>query len=88
MLIHGPRQSGKTTLARTVGESGGYRYVSFDDETVCRAVQEDSVGFVATFRHGPSSPRSSACRGSSAPSSSLETLYGDIGHPVETKIRG
>ncbi len=47
VLIHGPRQSGKTTLARTVGESGGYRYESFDDETVCRAAQEDPVGFVA-----------------------------------------
>jgi len=47
VLIHGPRQSGKTTLARTVGESGGYRYVSFDDEAVWRAAQEDPVGFVA-----------------------------------------
>ena len=39
VLIHGPRQSGKTTLARTVGESGGYRYVSFDDEAVWRAAR-------------------------------------------------
>ncbi len=34
VLIHGPRQSGKTTLARTVGEPRGYRYVSFDDEAI------------------------------------------------------
>jgi len=31
VLIHGPRQSGKTTLARSVGEPRGYRYVSFPD---------------------------------------------------------
>ena len=32
VLIHGPRQSGKTTLARAVGERRGYRYFSFDIE--------------------------------------------------------
>jgi hypothetical protein len=29
VLIHGPRQSGKATLAREVGERRGYRYYSF-----------------------------------------------------------
>jgi predicted AAA+ superfamily ATPase len=47
VLIHGPRQSGKTTLARTVGESRGYRYVSFDDDATRAAAQADPVGFVA-----------------------------------------
>ena len=47
VLIHGPRQSGKTTLARTVGEPRGYRYVSFDDEAVRDAARRDPVGFVA-----------------------------------------
>jgi uncharacterized protein len=47
VLIHGPRQSGKTTLARTVGEPRGYRYVSFDDEAIRRAAQNDPIGFVA-----------------------------------------
>ncbi len=46
VLIHGPRQSGKTTLARTVGEPRGYRYVSFDDEAVRDAARRDPVGFV------------------------------------------
>ena len=29
VLIHGPRQCGKTTLARVVGEPRGYLYLSF-----------------------------------------------------------
>jgi predicted AAA+ superfamily ATPase len=47
VLIHGPRQSGKTTLARSVGERRGYRYFSFDDEAARGAAQQDPVGFVA-----------------------------------------
>jgi predicted AAA+ superfamily ATPase len=47
VLIHGPRQSGKTTLARSVGEPRGYHYVSFDDEAIRRAAQNDPIGFVA-----------------------------------------
>ena len=46
VLIHGPRQSGKTTLARTVGEPRGYSYVSFDDEAVREAARRDPLGFV------------------------------------------
>ncbi len=46
-LIHGPRQCGKTTLARLVGESRGYSYFTFDDETVCAAATGDPRGFVA-----------------------------------------
>ncbi|HKX45837.1 MAG TPA: ATP-binding protein [Planctomycetota bacterium] len=47
VLLHGPRQSGKTTLARNVGESRGYRYVSFDDDATRTAAEVDPVGFVA-----------------------------------------
>ena len=46
VLIHGPRQSGKTTLARLVGEPRGYRYVSFDDEAIRGAARRDPIGFV------------------------------------------
>jgi predicted AAA+ superfamily ATPase len=47
VLIHGPRQCGKTTLARMVGERLGYRYVSFDDDAVRAAARGDPIGFVA-----------------------------------------
>lgn len=47
VLIHGPRQSGKTTLARAVGKARGYDYFSFDDESARAAVARDPAGFVA-----------------------------------------
>jgi predicted AAA+ superfamily ATPase len=47
VLIHGPRQSGKTTLARVVGEPRGHRYFSFDDDAVRQSAERDPVGFVA-----------------------------------------
>lgn len=46
VLIHGPRQSGKTTLARAVGEARGYRYFSFDDDATASAARSDPIGFV------------------------------------------
>ncbi len=47
VLIHGPRQSGKTTLARLVGDSMGYGYISFDDDVARAAANADPAGFVA-----------------------------------------
>ncbi len=46
VLIHGPRQSGKTTLAREVGEAKGYVYLSLDDDAVLDLANRDPVGFV------------------------------------------
>ncbi len=46
VLIHGPRQCGKTTLAQVVGERLGYTYFSFDDEVVRGAAEADPAGFV------------------------------------------
>lgn len=47
VLIHGPRQCGKTTLAREVGKPRGYVYFSFDDAVTLAAATSDPVGFVA-----------------------------------------
>ncbi|MGH8273471.1 MAG: ATP-binding protein [Gammaproteobacteria bacterium] len=47
VLVHGPRQCGKTTLARQVGDAAGYAYVSFDDDVQRASAQADPVGFIA-----------------------------------------
>ena len=46
VLIHGPRQSGKTTLARLVGDPRGYDYISFDGDVARAAAESDPIGFV------------------------------------------
>ncbi|KPD24092.1 ATP-binding protein [Idiomarina zobellii] len=49
VLIHGSRQCGKTTLAKSVGELLGYTYITFDDENQLAAVKADPVGFVRSL---------------------------------------
>ncbi|MSR46283.1 MAG: ATP-binding protein [Planctomycetes bacterium] len=49
VLIHGPRQCGKTTLARTVGEVRGYAYHNLDDFVVLASAMADPAGFVANL---------------------------------------
>jgi len=44
VLVHGPRQCGKTTLARTLTD---YAYITFDDAVQLAAAKADPVGFVA-----------------------------------------
>jgi hypothetical protein len=46
VLVHGPRQCGKTTLARMVGEARGYVYFTFDDEVARAAAETDPLGFI------------------------------------------
>jgi len=47
VLVHGPRQCGKTTLAQVVGGDLGYAYFTFDDDVVRGAASADPAGFVA-----------------------------------------
>ena len=47
VLIHGPRQCGKTTLAQTQGRHSKYAYLSFDDDVVRGAAQTDPAGFMS-----------------------------------------
>src|SRR5690606_10329186 len=46
VLIHGPRQCGKSTLARIGGDRQGYSYTSFDDDVMREAAETDPIGFV------------------------------------------
>ncbi|HTQ76558.1 MAG TPA: AAA family ATPase [Burkholderiales bacterium] len=46
VLIHGPRQCGKTTLAQIAGKRAGYAYFTFDDEAMRSAATQDPIGFV------------------------------------------
>jgi predicted AAA+ superfamily ATPase len=46
VLVHGPRQCGKTTLARLVGETRGHAYFTFDDEAARMAAASDPARFV------------------------------------------
>ncbi len=45
VMISGPRQSGKTTLAKMLIDSG-YVYLTLDDETVFEAARYDPMGFI------------------------------------------
>jgi len=47
VLIHGPRQCGKTTLAQLVGKRLRYTYVSLDDDVARGAAEADPAGFTA-----------------------------------------
>lgn len=47
ILVHGPRQCGKTTLVKHVGDELDYAYLSFDDEATREFAHDDPHGFVA-----------------------------------------
>lgn len=50
VLLIGPRQVGKTTLMREIGEALGMEYITFDTLKQLAAAQEDPEGFVAALR--------------------------------------
>lgn len=46
VLVHGPRQSGKTTLVRALGDASERTYVTFDDDVMRASAEADPIGFV------------------------------------------
>ncbi|MCY4171709.1 MAG: ATP-binding protein [Bacteroidetes bacterium] len=46
VLIQGPRQCGKTTLAKKIGQLQGYSYFTLDDEDTRQYAEDDPRGFV------------------------------------------
>ncbi len=49
VLIHGPRQAGKSTLAKHVGKGTGARYVTLDDPIPRGLATQDPEGFIKTY---------------------------------------
>lgn len=49
VLIHGPRQCGKSTMAQRVGKPLGYTYLTMDDDPSRLAALSDPVGFIANL---------------------------------------
>ena len=46
VLIHGPRQCGKSTLARMLGDALGYDYMTFDNDVTRDFALNDPIGFI------------------------------------------
>ena len=53
VYVTGPRQSGKTTLARSVAAELGMRYLTLDDPAVRAAAVSDPHGLVRSFQRQP-----------------------------------
>ena len=49
VLIHGPRQCGKTTLARMIGETRGHAYIDFNLPAARENARNDPDGFAASL---------------------------------------
>lgn len=49
VYLTGPRQTGKTTLARLVAHQKGLEYVTLDDQATLASVQSDPHGFVRSL---------------------------------------
>lgn len=49
LYLTGPRQAGKTTLAKAITAERGMQYLSLDDEGVLAAARSDPHGFIQSF---------------------------------------
>jgi predicted AAA+ superfamily ATPase len=48
-LVHGPRQAGKSTLVRAIGQRHGFDYVTFDDRPELEAALADPAGYLRSY---------------------------------------
>ena len=46
IYLTGPRQAGKTTLARSIAQKMGLEYISFDNQTIMQSAKHDPIGFI------------------------------------------
>ena len=46
VLLHGPRQCGKTTLVQEIGDAGGYEYFTLDDRETRKQAEANPAGFI------------------------------------------
>jgi predicted AAA+ superfamily ATPase len=53
LYLTGPRQAGKTTLARKIANDLGMLYVSLDEQTALASAQSDPHGFIDSFMGKP-----------------------------------
>ncbi len=53
LYLTGPRQAGKTTLARQIAKDLGMRYVSLDEQAAFASAQSDPQGFIDSFAGAP-----------------------------------
>ena len=49
VLIHGPRQCGKSTLAKQFANDGERRYISFDNPRILAEAKADPLAFLETY---------------------------------------
>ena len=49
VVVNGPRQAGKTTLARRLRAELGGTFITLDDETLLESARADPVGFIAAY---------------------------------------
>jgi uncharacterized protein len=47
VLLTGPRQSGKSTLVKKIGEAHNYHYITFDDLRYASIAKQDPIGFIS-----------------------------------------
>lgn len=51
IYLTGPRQSGKTTLTKILGQELGLEYISFDNPTILLSARNDPIGFINSLHN-------------------------------------